>query len=108
MERFRIEVGHDHGVKPGNIVGAIANEAGLDHDYIGRIDIAMAYSTVELPEGMPADIFRRLQKVRVAGQQLKISRLSDPGQPHLATKARPGQAQRQPRRVPHTAEVGSA
>jgi ATP-dependent RNA helicase DeaD len=108
MERFRIEVGHDHGVKPGNIVGAIANEAGLDHDYIGRIDIAMAHSTVELPQGMPSDIFRRLQKVRVAGQQLKISRLNGPGQPHLATKGKPGQPKRPQRRTPQAADVGSA
>jgi ATP-dependent RNA helicase DeaD len=87
MEHFRIEVGHSHGVKPGNIVGAIANEAGLDHEYIGRIDIHPAYSTVELPEGMPADIFRLLQKVRVAGQQLRISRLNGAPQPrHLSRK----------------------
>jgi ATP-dependent RNA helicase DeaD len=108
MERFRIEVGHDHGVKPGNIVGAIANEAGLDHDYIGRIDIATAYSTVELPQGMPSDIFRRLQKVRVVGQPLKISRLSGPGRPHPATKARPGQPPRQQRRAPQAADVSGA
>jgi hypothetical protein len=57
---------------------------------------------------MPSDIFRRLQKVRVAGQQLKISRLSGPGQPHLATKARPGQLKRQQRRVPQAADVGDA
>ena len=39
MERFRVEVGYDHGVKPGNIVGAIANEAGLDSKMIGQIEI---------------------------------------------------------------------
>ena len=108
MERFRIEVGRNHGVKAGNIVGAIANEAGLDYDYIGRIDIAMAYSTVELPQGMPSDIFRRLQKVRVVGQPLKISRLSTPAQPHLATRASAGQPKRQQHRVSQAAEVGSA
>ena len=40
MERYRIEVGHQHDVKPGNIVGCIANEAGLDSSHIGHIDIA--------------------------------------------------------------------
>ena len=49
MERFHIAVGHVHGVKPGNIVGAIANEAGLGSEYIGRIDIHEDYSTVDLP-----------------------------------------------------------
>jgi hypothetical protein len=53
METYRIDVGHAHGVKPANIVGAIANEAGLEARYIGRIDIHDDYSTVDLPEGMP-------------------------------------------------------
>ncbi len=75
-ERFRIEVGHNHGVKPANIVGAIANEAGLDSQYIGRIDIRDEYSTVDLPEDMPREIFKDLKKVWVSGQQLKISRVA--------------------------------
>jgi len=74
MERFRVQVGHNHGVKPGNIVGAIANEANLDSQYIGRINIFDDYSTVDLPEGMPRNIFRALKNVWVAGQQLRISR----------------------------------
>ncbi|WP_339733024.1 DEAD/DEAH box helicase [uncultured Gimesia sp.] len=74
MERFRIQVGHSHGVKPGNIVGAIANEAELDSQHIGRINIFDDYSTVDLPEGMPRDIFQALKTVWVSGQQLGISR----------------------------------
>ena len=74
FERFRIQVGHDHKVKPGNIVGAIANEAGLESKHIGQIKIFDDYSLVDLPEGMPKDIFNGLKKVWVAGQQLKISR----------------------------------
>ncbi len=79
MERFRIEVGHVHGVKPGNIVGAIANEAELDAEYIGHIDIQEDYSTVDLPEGMPKELFRHLKGVWVSGQRLQISRLSPEG-----------------------------
>ena len=75
MERFRIEVGYDHDVKPGNIVGAIANEAGLDGAHIGQIEISDAYTLVDLPKGMPKEIFNDLKKVWVCGQQLKISRL---------------------------------
>ena len=52
MERYRLEVGHVHGVKPGNIVGAIANEAEIDSEYIGRVEIFDDYSTVDLPEGI--------------------------------------------------------
>jgi ATP-dependent RNA helicase DeaD len=77
METFRIEVGHAHGVKPGNIVGAIANETGIDGDHIARIKIEHDYSTVELPAGMPKELFNELKKVRVVGQALNISRLGE-------------------------------
>ena len=76
MERFRIEIGHDHEVQPGNIVGAISNEAGLDAEHIGHIDIRDKFSFVELPEGMPKAVFNDLQKVWIGGQKLKISRLA--------------------------------
>ena len=75
MERFRLEVGHKHEVKPGNIVGAIANEAGLDSKHIGRIEIHDDYSVIDLPTGMPKDIFNTLKKTWVSGTQLKISSL---------------------------------
>jgi len=81
MERYRIEVGHNHNVKPGNIVGAIANEAGIESKHIGRISIHDEYSLLDLPEGMPKDIFNDLKKVWVSGQQLRLSRLSKTGTP---------------------------
>jgi ATP-dependent RNA helicase DeaD len=77
MERFRIEVGHNHKAKPGNIVGAIANEAGMDSEFIGRINIFDDFSTVDLPKGMPDDVFQLLKKVYVAGRQLEISRFDN-------------------------------
>ena len=79
METFRIEVGHNHGVKPGNIVGAIANETGIDGDHIARIRIEDDYSTVELPAGMPKELLEELKKIRVAGQQLNISKMDGSG-----------------------------
>ena len=75
MMRYRIEVGHDHEVKPANIVGAIANEAGIDSKNIGRIDILDDHSLLDLPEGMPREILKKLKKVWVSGQQLQISAL---------------------------------
>ncbi|HPG94608.1 MAG TPA: DEAD/DEAH box helicase, partial [Dokdonella sp.] len=74
METFRVEVGHMHGVKPGNIVGAIANEAELDSKHIGRITIREDHSLVDLPEGMPSEILQILKKSWVAGQRLRITR----------------------------------
>lgn len=81
METFRIEVGHTHQVKPGNIVGAIANETGIDTAYIGRIQIYDDFSTVDLAAGMPDDIFYALKKVWVSGQQLNISRVDRDSMP---------------------------
>ncbi len=75
LETYRIEVGHAHGVQPGNIVGAIANEAGLDGRNIGHIDIRDDHSFVDLPEGMPQEIFENLRAVRVRGTELRISRV---------------------------------
>jgi ATP-dependent RNA helicase DeaD len=66
-------VGHNHAVTPSNIVGAIANEAGLDSKLIGRIDIFDDHSVLDLPEGMPPEILDHLKTVWVAGQQLRIS-----------------------------------
>ncbi len=77
MQRYQIEVGSDHGVEPGNIVGAISNEAELDGRYIGRIRTFESFSLVDLPEGMPKEILRHLKTVRVCGQALRI-RLADP------------------------------
>ena len=74
MQRFRIEVGHIHKVMPGNIVGAIANEANIDVQNIGRINIFDDHSTIDLPADMPEDIYAGLKKVWVAGQTLNISR----------------------------------
>ena len=75
MDRFRIEVGHLHKVKPGNIVGAIANEADIDSKYIGRIEIFDDYSLVDLPEDMPRELLKKLKDVLVAGQRLNMSQL---------------------------------
>jgi len=80
-ETYRVAVGHEHQVKPGNIVGAIANEAGMDSKFIGRIQIFDTYSLVDLPKGMPKEVLQHLKKVWVAGQELRIS-LQRPGSSH--------------------------
>ncbi|MDR0779203.1 MAG: DEAD/DEAH box helicase [Pseudomonadales bacterium] len=77
MERFRLEVGHAHDVKPSNIVGAIANEAGIESKHIGRIQIYDEFSFIDLPEGMPKETFQHLQRVWVQKRQLRITRVTD-------------------------------
>ena len=85
MQRYRIEVGYKHDVKPGNIVGAIANEAGIDSQYIGRINIHDDFSLVDLPEDMPKSLFKSLKNVWVVGQQLQISVFGDSHKPKSDT-----------------------
>lgn len=75
QELFRIDVGRVHGVKPGNIVGAIANEAGLQSRFITGLKIHEDHSTVRLPKGMNKDVFQDLNKAWVCGRQLKITSL---------------------------------
>ena len=72
MERFRVEVGHRDRVKPGNLVGAIANESGLQGRMIGRIQIFESHSFVDLPKGMPQDVFASLKRLKVMNRELQI------------------------------------
>src|SRR5882757_3078740 len=87
METFRIEVGSTHGIKPSNVVGAIANEAGIEGVHIGRVDIREDHSFVDLPQGMPKQIFKVLQKVLVAGRELRISKASEKSPGSTQTQA---------------------
>ena len=73
MERFHISVGKAHGVKPASIVGAISSVAGLSDKEIGRIELHDRFSFVELPFGMPKEIFNDLKNTKVAGEKLAIS-----------------------------------
>jgi ATP-dependent RNA helicase DeaD len=72
MTRYRIEVGRRDGVKPGNIVGAIANEAGIEGQHIGPIQIYPSHTTIDLPSGMPDDVREILTNTRVVGRELRI------------------------------------
>jgi ATP-dependent RNA helicase DeaD len=95
LETYRIEVGHAHGVQPGNIVGAIANEAGIDGRNIGHIDIRGDHSFVDLPAGMPQETLDSLQAVRVRGVELRISRVdSKPERTERRAPKRKGKAPR--------------
>jgi ATP-dependent RNA helicase DeaD len=85
---YRIAVGHAHGVLPGNIVGAIANEAGIDGKRIGHIDIREDHSYVDLPT-LPEEVLGQLQKVRVRGEEIRIARVdSKPDKPKFSGKSR--------------------
>ena len=96
--RYKLHVGHEHGVKPGQIVGAIANEAGIDSKFIGHIEIYNDFTTVDLPEGMPAEVMNTLKKARVCQRPLDIE-LFTGEVPESARRARPSFGDRRPPRA---------
>lgn len=104
FETYRVEVGRDHGVEVRNLVGAIANEAGLENKHIGNIAIRGDHSFVELPEGMPKDVFRTLQKTWVGGRQLQLSK----AEPVRDTGGRERPATRPPARRFESGDAPSA
>ena len=75
FSRYRLAVGSDLGVRSGNIVGAIANEAGIDSEFINNIVIRDDHSMVDLPEGMPDSIFKTLKKTRIAGKAINLEQV---------------------------------
>ena len=80
MSRYRLEVGRSHGVRPGNIVGCIANEANLDSEFIQQLNIEDSFSTVDLPSDMPKEAVADLKNAWVCGQQLKIAKVKTIGE----------------------------
>ena len=77
LARYRIDVGREHMASPKDIVGAIANEAGIESRFIGQINLFEDYSTVELPSDLPNDVLQILRRARVRQQLLNI-RLASP------------------------------
>lgn len=69
---YWIAVGHKDRVGPGNIVGAIANEANLDISDIGDIQIRPTFSLVELPEQLSHKQQEALKNAVVGGRKLNL------------------------------------
>ena len=77
MKRYLVKVGYRDGVKPGNIVGAIANEADLDSRLIGHIEIFEDFATVDLPADMNKQAVSKLAKTRICGQRCDLTMLEN-------------------------------
>jgi ATP-dependent RNA helicase DeaD len=90
MLSYRIEVGSDHGAMAKHIVGAIANEAGVESKYIQNVSIQSDHSTLDLPDGMPKEIKKHLQGVWVKGQKLHLRELSASKKNHRKQKGKKG------------------
>ncbi|MGB1197647.1 MAG: DEAD/DEAH box helicase [Thalassotalea sp.] len=97
-QTYRLEVGKEHGAKPGDIVGAIANEISLDSSYIGAINLHDRHSFVQLPKGMPEKSFTQLKRVKIRRQSLEIS-VSDAPAPTERTPRKRADRSDRPRRA---------
>ena len=86
-QRYRLEAGRNHGVTPKDVVGAIANEAGIESRYIGQIDLFDDFTTVELPM-LPDDTVQLLQKTRLRGRPMDIAIDTGEGKPERPPRKR--------------------
>ena len=77
MRRYRIAVGHKDNIKPGNVLGAIANEAEISSAFIGAIQIYEDFTTVDLPDEMPKETLQILKNTRVFDKKLNIEELTE-------------------------------
>jgi ATP-dependent RNA helicase DeaD len=69
---YRIDVGKNHRVMPGAIVGAIANEGGLHRSDFGHIAIKPDFSLVELPPNLPRETLKALERTRIQGMPINL------------------------------------
>ena len=84
LQSYRIEVGEFHGAQKGDIVGALANEVGIDPRSVGKIRMFKDHSFIDLPKDMPPEIFDALKTVWVQGHQMNIT--VDKGRPRPGGK----------------------
>ena len=77
MRRYRLAVGRKDNIKPGNVLGAIANEAEISSEFIGAIQIFQDFTTIDLPDEMTKETIAILKKTRVFDKKLNIEELSD-------------------------------
>ncbi len=75
MVRYRLEVGRKHDVSIEDIKNILINESGVERTKIGYMDIRNHYTLIDLPNGMPTDIFHHLQSVEIKQQMLQIKRV---------------------------------
>ncbi len=76
MVTYRIEIGYNDEARPSAIVAAVCKASGLQGKHIGRINIFAGFSTIDLPEGMPQDIYQDLMRAKVGPKPMKISKFS--------------------------------
>ena len=74
VTRIYIGLGRRAGMRPGDLVGAIANEAGIDARAIGAVDIADRFSLVEVPDESADEIIGALRNTTIRGKRVVVRR----------------------------------
>ena len=74
MTRVYIGAGRKANVRPADLVGTIANEAGIDARGIGMIEITDKFSLVELPEDVTDQVIAALRAATIKGKRLTVRR----------------------------------
>ena len=77
MRRYKISLGRRDYIKPGNILGAIANEAEISSAFIGAIHIYQDFTTVDLPDEMPNETLQILKNTRVFDKKMNMEDLTE-------------------------------
>ncbi|WP_434361682.1 DEAD/DEAH box helicase [Parasalinivibrio latis] len=83
---YQLQVGREHGVQARDVVGAIANELGLEKQFIGAIRINQEVTNVDLPQDMPGEIFEQLKGIRIRQRPTRARLL---GQSERGNEERP-------------------
>ncbi len=73
--RYRLDIGTKHGVTTEQIKDILIEVSGVEKQRIGRLDIRNQYTLVDLPDGMPADIFHLLSEAEINQRKLNLKRL---------------------------------
>ncbi len=74
MARIFISAGREAGIRPQDLVGAIANEAGVSGGVIGAIQISDRFSLVEVPEDVANQVIKALGRTTLRGKKVRVQR----------------------------------
>ncbi len=96
MDCYRVEVGRNDGLRPGDLVGAIANEANMRSNNIGQIAINDTHSFVQLPQNLSSETNKVLQRIYVRNKQLSPKKVDDSEFPRQRRDRRPSNNDRRP------------
>ena len=98
MVRLFLDAGRQAGVRPTDIVGAVAGEAGIPGYAIGAIDIYERFAFIEVPAQYADQVLERMQRVKIRSRPVSVKRATPAGEGRAHRPSRKVPARRKPRR----------